>query len=477
MARIPDRYYPYIRFATAFWLNLLLVEQTMAQPSSGWGTDSLYHMEHGIRGAASCASAGCHGGPKPGVTSPLAARGSEYSLWLAFDPHANSWKTMSSPRSVAILHKLNILQGGTIANVAAFKNCLACHNTDRVVLEDQSSPRFAEGVGCESCHGPSEPWYARHYQGPNSKTIAVETLGLTDSAPLLRRAKLCATCHVGSKDRDMNHDMIAAGHPALYFDMAVYHEAYPKHWRESKTSERDFRSKLWLAGKIAMADSELELIESRANKSHSNSTWPELSNYQCNRCHVALDGAPNSKNTPGHLTGLNGRAPVRNWNLAGIELLAAASDLPLTDLTSSLTDLRVLMELASPDSERISELTRKLRTRLFEVVAPNGNPTLPNWSKQKQLRMSVQLVEKSKQDNSWESASGAYTAMWATKTTSTPKQLDTAMTTMRNGLLFPKGMLSPNFPRASEEQSPPSLEQWDDALRLAVEAMQCEECK
>ena len=30
----------------------------------------------------------------------------------------------------------------------------------------------------------------------------------------------------------MNHDMIAAGHPALHYEFATYHECQPKHWRE-----------------------------------------------------------------------------------------------------------------------------------------------------------------------------------------------------------------------------------------------------
>ena len=243
--------------AVAIAFLLAVVEQTRGQSStkdsgsassfsddpslSGWGVDSLHHMVHGVRGAASCATSSCHGGPKAGVSLPEARRGSEYPLWLERDPHAHSWKTISSDLSVKILTKLDILRDGKIANPEGYQNCLACHNTDRNLTADQLSPRIAEGVGCESCHGPAELWYDRHYQGSGSANFATTNLGLTNSRPLLQRAKICATCHVGGKDRDMNHDIIAAGHPALYFDMAVYHEALPKHWRDPDQDQTDFR--------------------------------------------------------------------------------------------------------------------------------------------------------------------------------------------------------------------------------------------
>ncbi len=293
--------------------------------SSGWGMDSLYHMELGVRGAASCATTSCHGGPKAGVSSVDAPRGSEYAIWLERDPHAKSWKTISSGVSVRILSKLGILLDGKIVDTAGYQNCLACHNTDRDLQKDQLSPYIAEGVGCESCHGPSQLWYDQHYQGPASNKMARQKLGLTETDPLVQRAKICTTCHVGGKDRDMNHDIIAAGHPALYFDMAVYHEAYPKHWRDAEQNGQHFRAQLWFAGQIAAADSELELIESRANKTLSVSTWPELSNYQCNSCHMTLNGIPKSAKASDRDLVVKGRAPVRNWNLAGLAALSTTS--------------------------------------------------------------------------------------------------------------------------------------------------------
>ena len=482
MASILARYNFYIISTLALYFLLAVVEQTRGQSSSkdtispsdfsGWGIGSLYHMKQGIRGAASCATSSCHGGPKAGVSSIDAPRGSEYPLWLESDPHSRSWKTISSEASVRILTKLGILRNGKIANVAAYQNCLACHNTDRNVNTDSISPRIAEGVGCESCHGPAEPWYDRHYQGPASAKTAISNLGLTDSGPLVRRAKVCAMCHVGSRDRDMNHDMIAAGHPALYFDMAVYHEAYPKHWRDNDQSDSNFRSRLWLAGQIAMADSELELLESRACKSLPISTWPELSNYQCNSCHSTLNGIPKAVESIDRDLVVKGRAPIRNWNLAGISSLSRSRDIPETDIMKSTNELRVLLHRANPDPKRVIEKTRKLRVQLYDAVYPESNTyLLRDWSRGKQTKLSVQLLEEAKQSNSWEIAASAYTATWATHVRGTLGDLELAMKTMRSGLLFPNDRIMPNFPRSQNERTPPTLKEWNDSLQDAVTAL------
>ena len=471
----------------ALALLLVVVEQTKGQSStkdtssslsmsdgpslSGWGVDSLHHVVQGVRGAASCATSSCHGGPKAGVSSVDAPHGSEYPLWLEHDPHAQSWKTISSDASVKILSKLGILRDGKIANVAGFQNCLACHNTDRNLGPEQLVPRIAEGVGCESCHGPSEAWYDRHYQGYASKKNATSNLGMTDSGPLVQRARICATCHVGGKDRDMNHDIIAAGHPALYFDMAVYHEAYPKHWRDKVQDPTNFRSQLWLAGKLAMADAELELLESRACKTLPISTWPELSNYQCNSCHVSLGGLPKPVNLPDRALVITGRASVRNWNLAGIAVLSTNSVSAETDLSDSYKNLRELLQSPNPDSKLVAAKTHRLRIQLVNAFNENGKPTLPKWSRQDQTALSIQLLEESKRSNSWETAAEAYTAVWATHPMRAAGKLELAMKTMRNGLLFPKDMMMPNFPRLENGRTPPTLEEWNDSLQQAVAAL------
>jgi hypothetical protein len=88
----------------------------------------------------------------------------------------------------------------------------------------------ADGVGCESCHGASGRWLGPHTtlgwrDRPWPEKAA---LGMRNTKDLASRARLCAGCHVGdggSDDlpaRDVNHDLIAAGHPRLNFELSAY---------------------------------------------------------------------------------------------------------------------------------------------------------------------------------------------------------------------------------------------------------------
>ena len=58
-------------------------------------------------------------------------------------------------------------------------------------------------------------------------------------APLVQ-AQVCVGCHVGApaKDgvpaRDLNHDLMAAGHPRLIFELSSYQANMPPHWRHGQ---------------------------------------------------------------------------------------------------------------------------------------------------------------------------------------------------------------------------------------------------
>lgn len=462
-----------------------------------WGTQSLINPKNNfhsnrLQGAASCAASGCHGGPQVAVATLDAPRGSEYPLWIENDPHARSWQTLNSPASIEILNRLSILRDGQIVAPEAYQNCLACHNTARSLLSDGISPTLSEGVGCEACHGAAEKWSSEHFQGPHSVRRAYAELGLVDLQPLVQRAKACALCHVGGPDRDMNHDIIAAGHPALYFDMAVYHEAYPKHWRDSNPNSESFRAQLWLAGQLAQADAELELIAARASRSHSISVWPEFSNYQCTSCHQRLDGSPQSAVDPVPLWNSDektaalsnpGLAKIRQWNLQGIRTLldshpTTTASQPHSPLRDAWLTLEHAMQsptaITQSDADALSLAAEDLRLELaLAVFAPaeNGiNPVGPmTWTAEDQRNWAAKQLSLASQSIEWESASMAYVALWAaTPPSPGVKASDRAlwrhMQTLRRGLIFPSRSQSPVFPRLESNVSPPSHQEWSDAL-------------
>ncbi len=312
---------------------------------------------------------------------PTSKRGNEYQLWFENDPHAQSWRTICSDASIEMMNKLKILDGKRIVDPVAFDNCLACHNTtmrhdeprtQRVVRDGVvQQPAFArEGVGCAACHGPGEQWTSTHFQNGWTGELASHD-GFVNAGDLVTRARMCASCHVGDKDRDMNHDIIAAGHPALRYELATFHAWQPKHWRDAESGDRTYyESQLWLAGQVAAADASLSLIETRADKSHTVSEWPELSSFDCASCHHTL-GFKNDRDPLG--PNRNAVAPLSSWNDSGLRWLieyryetgvATAEDAILLGALGHVRD--VMQAKAKPDTELAADTARVARSALYQ---------------------------------------------------------------------------------------------------------------
>ncbi len=271
-----------------------------------------------ITGAQSCAVSNCHGGPRPGVAQPWARRGSEYQLWKENDPHARSWRTICSDESVQMMRRLKIMDGNQIVDQQGFDNCLACHNTTMRFDEPRTMVDRREGVGCEACHGPAGQWGSEHFQYHWSPHLANQQ-GFVNAGDLYSRARMCASCHVGDKDRDMNHDIIAAGHPTLRYELATFHAWQPKHWRDPEAADNGFyEAQLWLAGQVAATDASLALLETRAANAHSVSEWPEFAAYNCASCHhnLGLDNDRDPIDPTRQAT-----AMYSQWNDAGLRWL------------------------------------------------------------------------------------------------------------------------------------------------------------
>src|SRR5262249_55993054 len=60
---------------------------------------------------------------------------------------------------------------------------------------------------------------------------ASASVGMYDTRNLVKRAEKCVSCHVGDEIRNVDHELIAAGHPDLVFDFETYTAMMPPHWR------------------------------------------------------------------------------------------------------------------------------------------------------------------------------------------------------------------------------------------------------
>jgi hypothetical protein len=236
------------------------------------------------RGTASCASTACHNGNEPSGST-----GSEYTTWANKDRHARAYEVLFNATSRQIIKQL-----GEAKPAHQNVRCLNCHvhpGSDAFLKDEREASRFlADGVGCEACHGPAEKWLTAHY-APEWKDVTPakkKEFGMRDTKDLVTRAEVCVTCHVGGADGDVNHDLIAAGHPRLSFEYAAYHANLPKHWPYAKEvkDRPDIEAELWLIGQAVSARAALKLLEHRA--ADKEKPWPEFAEYDCFACHHDL---------------------------------------------------------------------------------------------------------------------------------------------------------------------------------------------
>ncbi len=248
-----------------------------------------------LAGTPSCSSRGCHG-RLPDVKDAEPVSWSSYSRWLRDDPHAGAYQVLFSPLAQKIGAKLGMAQ------VAREPRCLACHATPQA-FGDSSAAREERlfGVGCESCHGSALKWLEPHKSkswmglASGDKAVLQRQLGMNPLGNLRARALVCAGCHVGAPAkaaenlplRDVDHELIAAGHPRLAFEFGAYLANQPKHWVE-KDRSADFEARAWALGQLASAEAALELLIDRAE---SQRNWPELAENDCFACHHDLDNA------------------------------------------------------------------------------------------------------------------------------------------------------------------------------------------
>lgn len=260
-----------------------------AAPGAGGGGRPL--------GSGSCSATACHGSVRPLGGSNV--RRDEHTTWIARDPHARAFAVLHNATSERIAR--NLAAGRAAAYRPAFDDarCLACHTTPRTPADLAATAwQNEDGVGCEACHGPAGAWIGPHTVAGWSRQFSPaqkeESFGLTATRNLARRAEMCAGCHVGRRDdptgaidRDMNHDLIAAGHPRLSFEFSAYLANQPPHWVETGiNAAADFPARAWAVGQAAAARAAAELRHRRA--ADPSAPWPEFSEFDCYACHHSL---------------------------------------------------------------------------------------------------------------------------------------------------------------------------------------------
>jgi hypothetical protein len=252
-------------------------------------------------GMASCAASACHGNPNaPSLTAAPDRNCWQSSLthFLAVDPHRKAFHVLHNEQSKQITAALRKRSSVSIPDAPNDPRCLACHTNPSLALPDAEKTLRSEGVGCEACHGNAASWRGVHTSwtaASRKNGIAVTTFRDLNSFKV--RADTCAGCHVGTPAGnagfpagDMNHDMIAAGHPALPDDLTALMNRLPRHWHERDRAKADQPERKPDEGLTAIfgrakEDALKALSQDRKTRTDGRTPWPELSETKCVDCH------------------------------------------------------------------------------------------------------------------------------------------------------------------------------------------------
>lgn len=252
-------------------------------------------------GPGSCASPSCHGGVAP--RSDTSVWQNEYSTWVVKDKHAQAYSVLSNPVATRMAKILGLQSADTAPK------CLACHALD--VPADQRARTFdaSDGVSCESCHGPASKWLGPHTTKNWTHQQSVEA-GMRDERDLIQRSETCLACHLGTREKFVDHEMIAAGHPDLYFELASFQAVMPRHWKLATDKDPWIEVRELATGQAVQLREELRKVARDAQ----GPVWPEYANLDCFACHHSLTAAKDSWRQE---RGYAGRRPGNPpWNLS-----------------------------------------------------------------------------------------------------------------------------------------------------------------
>ncbi len=338
-------------------------------------------------GAAGCAAANCHGGD--GLNGTL---GSEHSVWIQKDPHAGAYAVLLNQQSQDIIKLLknSPRYGKMLEGRGAHETrlCLDCHSVAPQASQLAEGHKFSlrDGVSCEGCHGPAEKWLDPHkrYDWQFKTDAEKRALGFWNTDNLLTRARICADCHIGSKNREVNHDLMAAGHPRLTFEMSAYFSNLPPHWNPNEDRRRHalnnprqpagevrsaFEAKLWAIGQLAVAENSVELLQERAENPYK--VWPEFTEYGCFACHHNLQPS-NWRQERGFADRRPGGYPWGTWQFPVLAMvspdLAAGEPNPFLQDNSLYEQLKTEMSRPIPDRKKVADLAGRMQGELDKIA-------------------------------------------------------------------------------------------------------------
>lgn len=319
-------------------------------------------------GAGSCAASACHGGIQPRDTTKVLQN--EYSTWIVQDRHSRAYNVLLQPTAQRMAQILNI------GAPEKSQKCLVCHALSVPPAQIGRQFDISEGVSCESCHGPSSLWLGPHVQA-DARHADMVRLGLVDNKDLVVRAEKCLTCHLGAPGMQVDHEMLAAGHPDLTFELDSFSSIEPPHWTERAPDQKQpiadplFGVRIWSIGQV------VQLRESmlRVARDARGPVWPEYTEMDCFTCHHSLTKAEDSwRQAAGYPGRRPGNPPYNMARYTVFRHFARSIDpTGATELENAVNQVYSLASSLQPDRSALATAADAAASAASALEAPVRN--------------------------------------------------------------------------------------------------------
>ncbi len=304
-------------------------------------------------GPGSCAATSCHGSVKPVAGSRILQN--EYSTWIVKDKHSRAYQALTGDWGEQVAADLKL------GKAEEASKCLACHALAPAHELIGRPFEIRDGVTCENCHGPAQGWLGQHTakDTPEKHAQSVRDFHMVDTRNVIVRTDKCLECHLGTAEKFVDHEMIAAGHPDLFFELDSFSVVMPRHWNSPRLNAGGTPAedpnwegvRDWSTGQAEQLHKAMDRVawRARGERYDKKNVWPEYAELSCFACHHSLTNWKDSWRQKHDYTGRRPGDPA--WNesrFVVFRLLAKEVD------ASSAQDLDQKVEAVSTEMSKLN---------------------------------------------------------------------------------------------------------------------------
>jgi hypothetical protein len=193
-----------------------------------------------------------------------------------------------------------------------------------------------------------------------------------DLRDLTKRSEQCLTCHLGTAEKKVDHELIAAGHPDLYFELASFSAVMPRHWQAHKDQAKPEEDQWQDVRELAVGQS-VQLRErlARLERNAKTGVWPEYAELDCFACHHSLTASKDSwQQERGYSSRRPGNPPYNVSGFAVLHQIALEFDRQgAQQLRNSLINLYALVGTIGNDRAQVAAEAAKVQVLATQLEA------------------------------------------------------------------------------------------------------------